>query len=364
MRFTAKKSLSVILTVLLLAVSFAIYFTPQAHAGLLTSASVALSDPRPSQASTTYTVTYTFPSTTTIKCIDIIFADTTAHITLSTNPATTAPSGMTSTSATKSSISGGGLTAGSWTLYNTTNGILQYENSSGEASSATSITITTDGVTNPSAATFYAQIATYTGLSTHTCSGLADSSNVMALATTGGVTTTVTVDPTISFSVAGSSGAVNGGPTADGISTASSVAFGSVSAGGSATSAAQLLTISTNAAHGYTIYIKNSQLLTDSNNDTIAAQTCASSDCTTVANAQAFSGSSSVSALGFTTNSTNDTITSNNWVGLTTSNVQIDHSTSPANAATLSVEYKLQLKNTQQPGTYSNVITYTATPTY
>jgi len=365
MDLPAKKSLSIVLSVLLLLVGFSLYFVQPAHAGLLTSSSIQLSDPRPSNSATTYTIKYTFPGTTSIQCIDVIFADTTGHITLTTNPATTAPTGMTTTSSVYGGTSGGGLTSGNWSLYNNTNGILQFEDSSGEASTATQITITATTNTNPSVGTFYAQIATYSTLSTHTCSSLVDSSNVMALATTGGVTTSVTVDPTLSFSVAGySGGGINGGPATDLITTGSSMAFGSVSAGGSATSAAQLLTTSTNAAHGYAIYIKNTQLLTNANSDTIAAQTCASSDCSTVANAQAFSGSSSVSSFGFTTDSSNDSITSNNWVGLTTSNVQIDHSTSPANASTVHVEYKLQLKNVQPPGTYSNVITYTATPTY
>ena len=364
MRFSLKKGLSISLILILLVVSFATFYAQQAHAGLLSSASIQLADPRPGNTGTTYTIKYTFPGTTSIKCIDVIFADTTAHITLTANPATTAPTGMTTTSSVYGGTSGGGLTSGNWSLYNSTNGILQFENSSGEASTATTITITATTNTNPTAATFFAQIATYSTLSTHTCSSLVDNSNVMALATTGGVSTSVTVDPTISFSVAGYSSAVNGAPAPNLISTASSIAFGSVSAGGSATQAAQLLTLSTNAAHGYAIYIRNTQLLTNANSDTIAAQTCASSDCSTVANNQAFSGSSSVSAFGFTTDSSNDTITSNQFVGLTTSNVQIDHSTSPANANTVHVEYQLQLKNTQPPGTYSNVITYTATPTY
>lgn len=357
MRITAKKSLSIVLSILLIAVAYAVYFTPQAHAGLLTSSSVQLSDPRGGQSSVTYKVGYTFSSTSSIQCIQVKFG--------AASDLSSAPTGMTSGSSF--TLSGGGLTQGNWTNYGSTNGTLEIYYATGEAPTATAITINFAGVHNPTAnAPFYAQITTYSTESSTgaTCSGVVDQSNVMAITTTEGVATTVTVDPTISFSVAGSSGAVNGGPTADAITTASSMAFGSVSAGGSATSAAQLLTVSTNAAHGYTIYIRNTQLLTDSNSDTIAAQTCASSDCSTVANAQAFSGSSSVSSFGFTTNSTNDAITSNNWVGLTTSNVQIDHSTAPANAATVSVEYKLQLKNTQQPGTYSNVVTYTATPTY
>lgn len=359
MRFTLKKSLSIFLVVILLVVSFATFYTQKANAGLLSVASIELSDPRPSNSGTTYTIKYTFPGTTSIKCIDVIFADTTAHITLTANPATTAPSGMTTTSSVYGGTSGGGLTSGSWSLYSATNGILQFENSSGEASTATPITITATTNTNPSASTFYAQIATYSTLSTHTCSSLVDSSNVTALATTGGVSTSVTVDPTLSFSVAGySGGGVNGGPATNPITTASSIAFGSVPAGGAATSAAQLLTTSTNAAGGYNLYVRNTQLLTNSNLDTIRAQSG------TPGSPASFDGSSSQSSLAYTTDSSTIVMGSDQWAGLTTTNVAVDTQTAPQNAAALHVEYKLQLKSTQPPGTYSNVITYTATPTY
>ena len=359
MRFTAKKVISISLSVLILIVSFSMYYLPQAHAGLLSSASVELSDPRPSNAGTTYTVTYTFPGTTSIQCIDIIFGGAASNISISSGPSTAAaPTGMTTTSAVKTSVTGGGLTDANWSLYNTNNGVLQYEYATGSPTTATSVTITTNTITNPSVGTFYAQVATYSTLTTHTCSGLVDNSNVMALATTGGVSTSVTVDPTISFSVAGTSGAINGGPTSNAITTASSIAFGNVAAGGSASSAAQLLTTSTNAAHGYTIYIKDDKALTDANSDTVTDQTGTPSSPT------AFTGSTSVSSFGYTTNSTTVAMTSNNWAGLTQTNVAIDTQTAPQNAKTLSVEYQLEMKSIQPPGTYSNVITYTATPTY
>ncbi|SRR5258706_9302643 len=353
-----KKFLSVLLAILIIAIPFYTISLEQAHAGLLTSASVQLGDPRPSNSPTTYTMVYTFPSTTSIQCIDVIFADTTAHITLSASPATTVPAGMTTTSSVYGGTVGGGLTSGSWSLYHNTNGILQFENSSGQASTATQITITATTITNPSAATFYAQVASYTTLTTHTCTVLADSSNIMALSTTGGVSTSVTVDPTISFSVAGSSGAVNGGPASNAITTGSSIAFGSVAAGGSATSAAQLLTTSTNAAHGYNIYIRDTQALTNTNSDTVRDQTG------TPGSPNDFDGTTSQSSFAYTTNSSTVVMGSNKWAGLTQTNVSVDNQTTAQNATTLGVEYQLEMKNTQPPGTYSNVITYTATPTY
>ena len=367
MKFNIRKTLSISLITLLLVVSFLSYISQKANAALLSSASIQLTDPRPSNASTSWVIKYT-PTATTFKCIDIIISDTTGHIVLTTNPATTAPATLATNGSSSTSVTGGGFTSpGSWTYTHTSTGIMQYDYSTGDAGDgSTPAVITIGGITNPSVGTFYAQIATYSTDASHVCSGLVDTSNVMALVTTGGVATTVSVDPTLSFSVAGYSSAVNGAPAPNPITDALRIPFGNVAAGGSATQAAQLLTTSTNAAGGYSIYIRNTQLLTDSNADSIAAQTCTGSDCSTVAHNMAFSGSTSTSSFGFTTDSGGggNPITSNQFVGLTTSNVVIDHKTAATNAGILHVEYQLELSNVQPPGTYSNVITYTATPTY
>jgi hypothetical protein len=350
------KIVRIFLSLVLLSTYFAFY-PINSEAAIATQASIQISDPRPSQASVTYTVTFVHGSTSTIKCIVVQFSS-------SADMSGSAPTSMLTTSAVKGSLSGTGITNGNWSLYDgfnnsNTNGYLQFENATGDSITAGNYaTASATTITNTSSSTFYARITTYSGVATHTCSTQVDQSNILALTTTGGVATTVTVDPTISFSVAGYSSAVNGGPAPDLITTPSSIAFGNVSAGGSATSAAQLLTTSTNAANGYSLYIRSTQALTDSNNDTIRDQSG------TPASPASFDGTTSQSSFAYTTDSSTVAFGSNKWAGLTTTNTNIDTKLSPQNATTLHVEYQLQLKNTQPPGTYSNVITYTATPSY
>lgn len=354
-RKSTKKVLPVLLAVLLVLVPLALRFPTAAHAGLLSTASVVLGDSRPSQGSVTYSVTYTFPSTTSIECIDIILADTTGHIVLTANPSTTIPSGITTTASAKGTITGGGLTDANWSM-NTSpvNGVIQYESATPRASTATSVTITTTGITNPSAASFYAQIATYTTLSTHTCSGLVDSSNVMALVTTSGVLTNVTIDPTLSFSVADYGSAVNGGTATNITTTSSTIPFGTVAAG-STGAGSQTLTVSTNAAHGYTVYIRDTQSLTDPATDTISD----------TAGTNAAPAAFTANTFGYTEDHTSQSqFTSNTWAKLDATNRTIATRATGINADAFHVEYKVQVSNTQPPGTYTSTVYYTAVPVY
>jgi hypothetical protein len=320
--------------------------------GLLSSASVQLSDSRPSQAGTTYTALYTPSGTTSIKCINIVFA-TAADMTGGV------PAALTTTSAVKGTISGGGLTDGDWSLYNTANGTLQYE-STGKTTAASATTIPTTTITNTSATAFYAQITTYADISSHSCSTVVDQSNVIALATLAGVTTTVTVPPTISFAVANYGTAVNGSGDATPVTTTSTtVPFGTVAAGGTAWGS-QTLTVSTNGAHGYTLYVRDSQSLTNANSDTIRNQSG------TPASALAFDGSTSQSSFAYTADGTGVVFgdTPTKWAGLTQVNAAVAIRTSAINADATHVEYKVGISNIQAPGTYSTVIAYTATPSY
>jgi hypothetical protein len=356
---TTNKFISIILSLVLVIVSFALYFPPKANAtGFITTSSNTLSIPVASQATVTYTTTFTFASTTALKCIDIIFGDTVGHITLTANPSTTAPTGMTTTSAAKGSISGATLTDGNWSLYNTTNGILQYEYATGQAPTAAAVTITTTGITNPSATPFYLQIATYSGLTGHTCSTLVDNSNVMAQVSTPALSATLQVDPTLTFSVANYGSAVNGsGDTSPVTTTATTIPFGTV-AGGSTAWGSQTLTVTTNSIHGYNLYVKYTAALTDSNSDTIRNQSG------TPASANSFDGSTSQSSFAYTADGPGVTFGSNKWAGLTTSNVLIaTRATAQASDAT-HIETKLQVSNVQAPGTYTTILTYTLAPSY
>jgi len=324
------------------------YDITQAHAALITSSSVQFSDSRASGTSVTYTVGFTFPSTTAIQCIQVKFA-TAANM-------TTAATGMTSASGF--TLSGGGLTQGNWTNYGSTNGTLQIDAASNQTPTATAATVTWTGVTNTSLATEYAQVTTYSTNSSHVCSGQVDQGNAMALVTVSGVSASVTVDPSLTFSVANYGSAINGsGDSSPVTTTATTIPFGTVDAGATGWGS-QTLTTSANASHGYSIYVRYTGQLTDSNSDTYRTSGG------TPGSPVSFDGSTSQSSFGYTTDSSTVSMGSNKWAGLTTSNAAIDTQTSPQNANTFHVEYKVETSNTQAPGTYTTTVVYTATPTY
>jgi hypothetical protein len=349
-----KRSFSIGLIVLLLILPFIINLQ-QAQAALITSSSVQMGDSRTSSTNVTYKVGFTFPSTSAVQCIIVKFGTTSG---LGTQPtAMTSASGFT--------LTGGGLTQGNWTNYGTNNGFLQIDAGSNQTPTATAATITWTGVTNTSTSgVFFAQITSYATNTSHTCTGQVDQSNVMAITTTAGVTATVSVDPSVSFTVANYGSAVNGsGDTSPITTTATTVPFGTV-AGGATAWGSHTLTVGTNAAHGYDLYVRDTQSLTDSNSDTIRDQACASSNCTVVANAQTFDGSTTQSSLAYTGDNANKSFTSNKWLGFTTTNTDIASLTTATASDVTHVEYKVQISNAQQPGTYSTVIVYTITPTY
>jgi hypothetical protein len=272
---------------------------------------------------------------------------------------------MVTTSAAKGTITG--MTNGSWTMYNTNDGAPQVEFSTGEAIGAsTAVTIPINTLTSPtSASTYYAQITTYNTLSTHTCSGAVDTITV-AWATTSGITASVSVDPSLTFSV----GAVNSTQTVNSdtttvTSTATTIPFGTV-AGNAVGIAAHDLTVSTNAAGGYTVYASYSGQLTDG-----AAHTIADASGTNASPAT-FAASTTTSAFGYTTESTTlsgtaSRFASTKYAKFTTSGAEIAGnaaSAGPVASETTRVGYKVAISNVQPPGTYTTTVGLVATPTY
>jgi hypothetical protein len=359
-RINGRKATSIFFILLVILMGSFAYNPQRVQAALLSQASVELSNSIPNQTGVTYTTTFTIGTTASIKCILIQF-DSSADMTGGV------PSGLDTTSAVKGTLSGTGVTDGNWALYlghngSTGNGYLQFENSTGESHTASTDTITAPAttITNPSGTTFYAQITTYSALTSHTCSTEVDQSNVMALVTIPGVAASATVDPSLTFSVANDGSAVNGATGSNfvaGGSTSTTLPFGTVAAATNA-DLSQTLTTSTNAANGYSIYIRYSGTMKDANNDSFTDQSG------TVASPADFSGTSSTSSFGFTTDSSNVSMGSDKWAGLSTTNTAIDSQTTPQDSKTVDVQYRIEPSNIQAPGTYQTTITYTATPSY
>ncbi|MCL5433098.1 MAG: hypothetical protein M1524_03210 [Patescibacteria group bacterium] len=352
-----KRYLSLLVIISLVLTSYLVYRVQAARADALTSAYVKVTDSRPSATTITYVTGWTFPSTDSIECMNIVFSTAASGGSV--------PTAMTTTSAAKVSISGGGLTANNWTLYNTANGTLQYENDSGEASTATAITITTSGITNSSSAgIYYAQITTYSTLNTHTCSTAVDSV-VAAFSIKAGQALSVTVDPSLTFAINGvaSSQSVNGSTTtAATVTDANTIPLGNVNSTTNAIAAHDLV-VTTNAQNGYTVYASYSGTLTDPSTNTIA-------DWTGTNGAPSTFSAAGTSAFGYTTESTTlsgtgGRFSGGKWAKFETWGYEVARSaTKPSAPETTRVGYQVGVSGTQASGTYTTTIIFVATPTY
>lgn len=332
-----------------------------ARAANLSAASLAIADPRPSTLSTNYTFTASSVTTGapgTIKCIKESFTDTATG--------STVPTGM--------STNGGGVTfdtAGSnyvptpasWTLAKPSNGVLQLTNAAGEIpASASARKISINGITNSSIADtkFYLKFQTFNN--TDCVSNPVDTATVLFILTNGS-TLSLTVDPTLTFTVnAVSAGQTCNGATATAASTATTIPFGNVTSASNAV-VCQDLSASTNATNGYTIYTRYTAAPTNPLSQTIASHTG------TNAAPTAFSAAGT-EAYGYTTNDftlgtgTAGRFNSNLWAAMTTTNAEVAYEPVGVNTTTYRVGHEVGVSLTTHPGTYTTTVIYTCTPVY
>lgn len=192
------------------------------------------------------------------------------------------------------------------------------------------------------------------------------------------VRVTATVDPTISFSIAGiSSGATRCGVSTDVTTTATSVPFGGMALNTFKT-LAQDLTVSTNASSGYVVTSsENDQLgLGGATTPFIPDTTCDGGTCSesiavewTTATNNGFGYSLEnvdAASIAFEYDTSGDTFRSKQFADITGAETPqtIFSSTTVANAENAYVCYRLSVGATQAAGDYENQITYTATGTF
>lgn len=191
------------------------------------------------------------------------------------------------------------------------------------------------------------------------------------------VRVTATVDPTISFSIAGiSSGATRCGVSTDVTTTATSVPFGAMTLNSFKT-LAQDLTVSTNASSGYAVTAaENDELgLGGATTPFIPDTSCDSGPCT-ISSAQDWNTATNngfgyslenvdaaIIPFEYDTAGTFDARPFANLVDGDTPTT-IFNSTAVANAENAYVCYRLSVGATQAAGDYENQITYTATGTF
>lgn len=370
-KFHASKRIISIVIVLNLLVVNLLVFPSRTSAGSLTLAGLWLADSRPTQTAVTYTGAFSLASTTSIQCVQLLFSNTATGSTI--------PTGMSTNAATSGTING--LTGTFTTFTHTTQGTLAFSAASGSTQTAgANITFTLNGITNPNstASNYWLQIETTGGnVSGGSCSGSVIDTKTVAWTVTSGVSMTATVDPTLTFSVAGkNSGSVNGATITAVGTTATAVGFGSVTQASNQI-ASQTLTVSENGT-GYSVYTAYTAALTSGSN-TIA-------DVSPGTNATpALFSAAGISAFGYTTESQtltgaagtgtgqasrfNDGSNLNKWaafatVATATPSAEIAHSNGPKNNDNTNIGYQVGVSGSQAAGTYTTTVILTAAATY
>ncbi len=336
-------------------------------AATLSSASVLLSDPRPSTAAVTYTLGFTFPSTTAISCIEAKFT-TTAQ-------GSTVPTSMVTTSAAKGTLTGGGLTTGAWVTTDVaTNGTVRLKHATTQATTATAFTLQWTTITNTATpGTFYATMNTYTA--SGACTSLLDTATV-AVTAVAGVSVSATVDPALSFSVAnvGSDGATikSGVTTSTGCAAATDATHVVFPNGANAMVAdtdytcGQLLTTTTNGTGGFTTTIKSASgantMTSGSNSITEWTGTNATPTAWPSTSTEAFGYTTDVTPLG--TGTTTRFGANNVWAGFTTSPLEVDYTAAGTSAHTAKIGYRMRFTALTEAGAYTGTTIYTTTPIF
>ncbi len=181
------------------------------------------------------------------------------------------------------------------------------------------------------------------------------------------VTVTASVDTLLNFSVGGVADAQTVHGTSTGTTTsATAIAFGELNANEPRTGA-QDLTVSTNAANGFTVTVTADGQLTSNGSD-IDGFRDGSYDASPVAWAQPTASVSDENTWGHWGIISDDTDlfpTTETWVSASTTAVDIMTYTGPVQATTTRVGYTVEISPLQEAGeNYQAILTYIATPVF
>ena len=315
-----------------------------AGAAVVSDGRLKLSDPRPNQEGVSYTFSASgFTTGSTIGCIEV-------DLNTAANGTGTAPSGIDTSESTLESTD---LVGGGWTVDNTggngtlriTNGTPENPDSSGEVEWGN----IENGDTPDE--TYFAIFTTY---ETDSCTTAVDNT-VVAFVYTDGSLVELSIEPTLTFTVAGvsDSQSVNGATTS--ISTdATSIDFdNSVTASANGISAHDLQ-VDTNAPGGYTVYIRHTGDLSNGSHNI-------DNHAGTNATPTSFPGSGT-EAWGYTST---DLFGSNLWAGFTTTNEPVmENASATGGTDTERVGHQVGIDATTPAGTYQTTIIYTVASTY
>lgn len=325
------------------------------YAGAYTVRSLSINNANPSATGVTYLFTFTVANTTTtynhIMITYSVNADGTGGVPSSLNPGTT---GSTTLAGTTPSFT--------WSTPNT-----KLSWAAGSAQTSGSKTITLTNVTNPSTtAVFYANIKAYSSADE---SALIDS-GIVATATVPVVTVTGTQLESLTASVAAkTSGTVCTSNTVLGTTTATAINFGTFT-GLTEISAAQTLTLGSNANSGITAKLVENQVMSSSTS-TIPDFGGATDGSVGVAWVDNSSTGFGVCAKGGDSNHAGTNSYTNfggasngtRWMGLTTAK-SIANTTGPSSSTNTDIEFTVAVPVLQQAGVYTNQLTYNILANY
>jgi hypothetical protein len=189
---------------------------------------------------------------------------------------------------------------------------------------------------------------------------------------TSNVVVTVSIDPTLTFTVAGVSAGTSlgvGAEAMDAASTATSIPFSTLPVG-TAKKIAQKLTVGTSADDGYTVTIEENEDLKKTGSTTIIpdiSATNASPAAWTIGTAKGGFGYHTTDVdLGTGTANRFGPATTNLYAALTSSPLEVMYANAPVSSSSeiKYIIYQVQITELQEAGDYTNVVTYICTPIF
>lgn len=349
------------------------FLTGKANAGSISSAKLQIDNSQSGATSVTYGFFFTASASTAIKQIGIkICTQAGAWGDTCTDPTGFSPGSPTLAS---DNISGTGRTVSD---PNTSGERFRVVVTTPSTQSPLGVFLNFTGVTNSSTTntTFFARVRTYSDTGTTEI----DYGQVAAATLTStSIAVSATVDPNLTFSIAGvtSGGTVNSATTTV-TTAAATIPFGTLTAATPAIGAHDV-TITTNAGSGYTV--------TASHSATISGNPPLFSGATN--NIDAFSGTNATPStwsspggstanvntgyFGYTTEDATlcigtaarfTTAGGNKWAGSTTTGDEVVCSTSGVSAQTTRVGWQVEVNTVQPAGVYTGTAILIATPTY
>lgn len=354
---------SLLILTSILGIALTIFFVHPLSAGSFTSAKMTISDSRAGQSGTSYSFTGVSSVSTAVKEIHVQFC-TTASGTCSV------PAGLITTGATTSDTFTGTGRSHDFS----SNGLLITTITTPATQSPLDITYTANGITNPTTqnTTFYAIITTYSDTGTT----IIDTRTVsFAILTSSSITVSADVNNIFTVSVAPvTTGTVNGATITESGTSASTIPFGTLTAGSSKI-AAHDITVTTNAANGYTTTVNTTTNppLTSGGADIDGFSGTNGSPVVWTSPAGT-SPNVNTGFFGYTTsdstlfNGSADRFTSlggNKWAGFTTTPAEVAYSAgSVLSGETTRIGWQLEVNSTQPAGSYAGTVILVTTPTY